>query len=112
MNAAAAAGVGLLAGFVVGLVFFAALLWTTDRLVVSERPGVLLVSSTLVRMAVAGLAFVVIAQMGAAGLVAALVGFVAARVVVVRRSGAALDRAAVHRGVGRRATAIDRDGGG
>lgn len=86
MNTAAAVGAGFLSGVVVGLLFFGALLWTTERLVVSPRPGLLLASSTIVRMALAGLAFLLVAQVGAAALVAALAGFVSARVVVVRRS--------------------------
>jgi len=112
MNSAAAVGVGVLSGFVVGLAFFRALLWTTERLVVTQRPGVLLASSTLVRMALAGLAFVLIARLGAAGLVAALVGFVVARVMVVRRSEAAMAPSTAPFGSSDRATATDRNGGG
>ncbi len=112
MNTATAVGVGMLSGLVVGSAFFGALLWTTERLVVTQRPAVLLASSTLVRMALAAAAFVLIARMGAAGLVAALVGFVVARVMVVRRSGATVHRAAPDGVSTDPAAATDRNGGG
>jgi F1F0 ATPase subunit 2 len=76
----------LVAGGVVGVVYFAGL-WTTVRALPGTRnPAFLVFVSFAVRFAVAALLFVALARTGGWSLIAsALVGFTLARVVIVRR---------------------------
>lgn len=80
-------GVGLLAGVVLGAVFFGGLMLTVRRLPTARRPAALALSSFVVRTAVvlAGLAWV--AQGDWRRLAGALVGLVAMRVMLVRAWG-------------------------
>ncbi len=75
-----------LAGATLGLLFFAALRATVDRLPGTSHPGALLLASLLARIAVALAVFYAVARLGNwPGLVASLVGFVAVRTVFLRR---------------------------
>jgi F1F0 ATPase subunit 2 len=78
------------AGGVLGLVFFGGLWLTVDRLGRSRRPLALAALSFGLRLAVAGVGFWVVLRWGPQHLVAALVGFLAMRAVLVRRVAAGL----------------------
>jgi F1F0 ATPase subunit 2 len=74
-----------LAGALLGAFFFGGLWWTVQKGISSERPALWFLGSLLLRTGVvlAGIYFV--AQTHWSRLVACLLGFVIARVVVVRR---------------------------
>lgn len=76
--------VGVVSGAIVGFAFFAGLWWTTQRLVVSSRPGLLLMTSLLARFAVLAMCLLGLALLDASALVGALVGIVVMRMVVTR----------------------------
>ncbi len=76
---------GLLGGLLIGVAYFGGLWWTVERIPHARRPGALLAASYLVRTVLALAAFAALVRLGPGPLVAALVGFVAARAVVVRR---------------------------
>jgi F1F0 ATPase subunit 2 len=75
---AAAAGVAL------GAVFFGGLWWTIRRGLVSPHPVLWFLGSALARMGIAVLGFYHVGQGDPGRLVACLVGFLAARVIVTR----------------------------
>ena len=79
---------GIAVGLLAGLVFFGGLWWTSQRLVTSRRPGLLVVASLLVRMIVVAGALVLLARVDVVLLVGGVIGLVVARV--------ALTRAAMH----------------
>jgi F1F0 ATPase subunit 2 len=72
----------LLAGIVLGVVFFGGLWWTVRRGLGSPRPAVWFLGSFLVRAAVAVAGFVFISHRDWRRLVACLLGFLLARVAV------------------------------
>lgn len=77
----------LAAGGTLGGLYFRGLRLTIDRLPASRRPGTLLLASFVVRAAAALALFGLVAGLAQGhGLVAALLGFVAARGVMVRRA--------------------------
>jgi len=71
------------AGLSLGLAYFAALRWTATLLGAGGRFGPLLL--TFVRIAAATLAFFFVARLGAPPLLAAFLGFLAARALALRR---------------------------
>jgi len=73
----AASGV---AGAVLGLGFFGGLWWTVRRIPVSRHPGLLVMTSLLLRMGVVLTCFYLILQLHWQALIAALVGFTLARI--------------------------------
>lgn len=80
----------LVAGFVVGVVmgglFFGGLWVTAGRVVESSRPGVLLLGSYLIRLALVGAGFYgVLSVWGIPPVFAALLGLLLTRVVLLRR---------------------------
>ncbi len=75
---------GVVAGLALGWVYFRGLWWTAERALHARRPGALLFASYLARTALTLAVFVALLRLGAGALVAALVGFVAARTLVVR----------------------------
>lgn len=79
-----ALAVGLVAGAVLGLVFFGGLWWTTQRLATSPRPGLLLSVSLLVRVVVLAAGLLLLAQIGGGPLLLGAVGLVAARIGLTR----------------------------
>lgn len=79
-----ALAVGLVAGAVLGLVFFGGLWWTTQRLATSPRPGLLLSVSLLVRVVVLAAGLLLLAQVGGGPLLLGAVGLVAARIGLTR----------------------------
>lgn len=79
-----AVAVGLVAGVVLGLVFFGGLWWTTQRLATASQPGILVAASLLVRVAVLAVGLYLLAQVGSAALLAAVLGLLVARIGLTR----------------------------
>lgn len=70
-----------------GAIFFGGLFWTVKRGLASRRPALLFLGSSLLRMGIAVAGFYFVGQGDWRRLVACLVGFVIARVLVTRFSG-------------------------
>jgi F1F0 ATPase subunit 2 len=68
MSAVITLAAGLVAGVVLGLVFFGGLWWTTQRLATSSRPAILVSVSLLVRVAVLAAGLFLLAQVGSGAL--------------------------------------------
>jgi F1F0 ATPase subunit 2 len=75
----------LLAGGLLGVFFFAGLWWTVENGVVSEKPALWFLSSLLLRTGVILAGFYFVSQGHWSRLVACLVGFLIARVIVMKR---------------------------
>jgi F1F0 ATPase subunit 2 len=77
---------GLVGGLAVGFVFFGALWVTVRRIPHSRHPGSLLLVSYVTRLALAAVGFYGILRLGEfPALLAALLGFLAMRYVIMRR---------------------------
>ena len=74
-----------LAGALLGAFFFGGLWWTVQKGVVSERPALWFLGSLLLRTGVILAGFYFFSQGHWSRFVACLVGFLVARVIVVRR---------------------------
>jgi F1F0 ATPase subunit 2 len=74
----------LLAGVLLGAFFFGGLWWTVNRSMASTQPAVLILGSFLLRTSVTVTGFYVALQGGWRNLVACMVGFLVARIVVTR----------------------------
>jgi F1F0 ATPase subunit 2 len=74
-----------IAGGLMGAFFFAGLWWTVQNGVVSEKPALWFLSSLLLRTGVILGGFYFVSQGHWSRLVACLVGFLIARVIVVKR---------------------------
>ena len=72
-------------GALLGTFFFGGLWWSVQKGVVSERPALWFLGSLLLRTGVILAGFYFVSQGHWSRLVACLVGFVVARVIVVRR---------------------------
>jgi len=75
----------LFGGALLGTFFFGGLWWTVQKGVVSERPALWFLGSLLLRTGLLLTGFFFVAQGHWSRLVACLVGFLIARIVVVRR---------------------------
>lgn len=75
-----------LAGLLLGAVFFGGLWWTVRKGVASPRPAVWFLASLLMRMSLVMAGFYFVGQGDWRRLVACLVGFVIARILVTRFS--------------------------
>jgi F1F0 ATPase subunit 2 len=85
-----AAGAGALgAGLLLGATFFGGLWWTVRRGLGSGQPAIWFGLSALVRMAIAFAGFYFFAHAGLPTLAACLVGFVIARLAIIRLSRSA-----------------------
>jgi F1F0 ATPase subunit 2 len=73
------------AGGMMGVFFFAGLWWTVQNGVVSENPALWFLTSLLLRTGVILAGFYFVSQGHWSRLVACLVGFLIARVIVVKR---------------------------
>lgn len=71
-----------LAGLLIGAVFFGGLWWTVRRCMRSTQPGLCWLGSTLLRMTVAVFGFYVVGRGDWRRLIACLMGFITARLVV------------------------------
>jgi F1F0 ATPase subunit 2 len=76
---------GLLVGLLVGVAYFQGLWWTAVRLPRARHPWRLLAASYGLRTALTLGSFALLVRLGPESLLAALVGFASARVLVVRR---------------------------
>jgi len=74
----------LLAGVLLGLFFFAGLLWTVRKLASSKHVALLFLSSMLLRTGIVVLGFYFILGDDWLHLLAALPGFIIARIIVTR----------------------------
>ena len=72
-------------GALLGTFFFGGLWWSVQKGVVSERPALWFLGSLLLRTGVILAGFYLVSQGHWSRLVACLIGFVVARVIVVRR---------------------------
>ena len=79
--------VAAFAGITLGCFYFMGLWWTVKRLPSARRPVLLNMGSFLLRMVVALTGFYLILGRGWQTLAASLLGFIAARVLLVRRFG-------------------------
>jgi F1F0 ATPase subunit 2 len=77
--------VAFLAGALLGVFFFGGLWWTVQKGVTSERPEVWFLGSLLLRTSVILAGFYFFSQGHWSRLVACMVGFLIARVIVVKR---------------------------
>ena len=84
MSDVIALAAGLVAGAVLGVVFFGGLWWTTQRLPTTPRPALLLSLSLLVRVVVLAVGLLLVAQLGGGPLLFAAVGLVVARIGLTR----------------------------
>ena len=75
----------LLAGLVLGVLFFGGLWWTVQKAFLSERPALWFLSSLLLRTCFVLAGFYLVAQNHWSRLATCLLGFVIARVIVVKR---------------------------
>ncbi|MEO6407546.1 MAG: ATP synthase subunit I [Burkholderiaceae bacterium] len=87
MNDSLALPVATLAGVLLGLFFFGGLWWTVRRAMDSPRPALWIGGSLLLRMACTAGGFVVVSAGNWQRMLACLLGFWAARWLVVRISG-------------------------
>ena len=72
-----------LAGTILGMIFFGGLWWTIQKAVSSQRPALWFSGSLLMRMSIALAGFYFVARGHWQSLVACLVGFVMARLMVL-----------------------------
>jgi F1F0 ATPase subunit 2 len=90
MNEALSLAAGLLAGIVLGAFFFGGLWWTVRKGVLSQRPALWFFGSMLLRTSVVLLGFHFVSGGNWQRLLAALLGFVLARLIVMRLTHAAV----------------------
>jgi F1F0 ATPase subunit 2 len=76
--------VALVAGLLLGTMFFGGLWWTVQKGVSSKRPALWFVGSLLVRTSIAVAGFYFIARGHWQRLIVCLIGFVVARLIVTR----------------------------
>lgn len=86
-----------MAGMALGAFFFGGLWWTVKSSVSSPRPGLLVFVSLILRLGITLAGFYLVAGGHWQPLVACLVGFVAARVIVVRLLAPRFEQGRVHR---------------
>jgi F1F0 ATPase subunit 2 len=87
MNEWVALALALVAGLVLGAVFFGGLWWTVRKGVSSRRPALLFLGSMLMRTIFVVAGFYLVSDGHWQRLLACLLGFVIARFVVTRVSG-------------------------
>lgn len=73
-----------LAGMALGALFFGGLWWTVRRVVAARQPALWVLASMLVRTGIALVGFYLVADARLGRLLACLLGFVVARVLVMR----------------------------
>lgn len=79
-----ALALGLVAGVLLGLVFFGGLWWTTQRLATSSRLGLLLSVSLVVRVVVLAAGLFLLARIGGGALLLGAFGLLATRLGLTR----------------------------
>jgi F1F0 ATPase subunit 2 len=83
MNETLTLALAWLAGTILGVIFFGGLWWTIQKAVLSQRPALWFLGSLLTRMSIALAGFYFVARGHWQPLVACLVGFVMARLMVL-----------------------------
>ncbi len=76
----------LIAGVIIGILFFGGLWWTVQKAMSSRQPGLLFAGSLLLRTVLTLTAFYLIGKGGWQRLVACLIGFMFGRVLIARFS--------------------------
>ena len=84
MNDALNLFLALLAGILLGGIFFGGLWWTVGKLVSSKQPALWILASMLLRTSIALAGFYLVAGGHWERLLMCLIGFVAARLIVTR----------------------------
>ncbi len=74
----------LLAGILLGGIFFGGLWWTVGKLVSSKQPALWIFASMLLRTSIALAGFYLVARGHWERLLVCLIGFIAARLIVTR----------------------------
>lgn len=87
-------GLSATAGLGLGVVFFGGLWWTVRRGITSPRPALLFFSSLLLRMSITLAGFYWVADGHWQRMLACLLGFVIARLILMRVLGPSLRHAA------------------
>jgi len=77
----------LAAGVMLGLLFFGGLWWTVRRLAVTAHPALWMLGSFVLRTAIVLAGFYMVADSRWQNLIAALAGFILARILVQKRTG-------------------------
>ncbi|WP_415231114.1 ATP synthase subunit I [Psychromonas sp.] len=83
----------LLGGVVLGLIFFAGLCWTVRRGIKSAHPAVWFFSSFLLRTTIALIGIYLLTDGQWPRLLACMLGFIGARIIVITKTRPAADRA-------------------
>ena len=83
----------LLAGVLLGAIFFGGLWWTIRRSVSSKQPALLFFFSLLLRMGIALAGFYFVARGDWRRVLSCLVGFILARILVTWRTRAPIENA-------------------
>jgi F1F0 ATPase subunit 2 len=78
---------GFLVGILLGLAFFGGLWWTTQRLISSHSPALLVIASLFLRMSVLAVGLFAMSQVGAGAVVAAGCGALLVRCWMIRGLG-------------------------
>ncbi len=84
MNEMLALALAGLAGLALGTFFFGGLWWTVQKAISSQRPALLFLGSLLLRLGIALAGFYFVGHADWQRLLACLLGFVVARLVVLR----------------------------
>jgi F1F0 ATPase subunit 2 len=84
LDVVVALAAGAVVGAVVGLVFFGGLWWTSRRLADTSHPALLVTVSLVVRLALVAVVLVSLARTAPPLLLGALVGLLAARLILTR----------------------------
>jgi F1F0 ATPase subunit 2 len=84
MNEALSLAFAVVAGMLLGAIFFAGLWWTVRKAVASKHPALWFLSSMLLRMSIVLLGFYFILGDNWMRLLAGLLGFIVARLIVLR----------------------------
>ena len=84
MNEPLAITLAIIAGIALGAIFFGGLWWTVRKSLVSPRPAFWFLGSMLMRMSVVLTGFYFVGQGEWKRLVACLIGFILARIAVIR----------------------------
>jgi len=95
MNEGLTLALALAAGLLFGGIFFGGLWWTVRKGVTSKRPALLFLGSMLLRTGVVVAGFYVVGEGHWHRLLACLLGFVIARVIVTRLAGPPLKHCGV-----------------
>lgn len=92
MNDFATLVIACVAGLVLGAVFFGGLWWTVRKGVVSKQPALWFAGSLLLRTSLTLFGFYLVGQGNWKRLVTCLLGFVIARLIVMRLTHARIER--------------------